>query len=220
MKGNRIVLWRHGQTDWNIQNRFQGSSDIPLNEVGHYQIEHATKILAPMRPTQIISSDLVRASVTAQSLASATGLTVTLDVRLRETHGGKWEGKTGAENRANDLANFVRWIDGDDNPAGDVGERRSEVAARATAAIFDALEGKQEQLLVVATHGGTARCVIGSLLKLPMNSWGAIGGLSNACWTILQEGSRGWFLVEHNAGSIPEPLFGTESGGDTPEHVR
>lgn len=220
MKHNRVLLWRHGQTDWNINNRFQGSSDIPLNDVGLYQVEHATKIIAPMRPTQILSSDLVRARVTAQYLSDATGLPITVDARLRETHGGNWEGKTGAENRANDLANFVRWIDGDDNPAGDTGERRSQVAARATEAIFEALSGKEEELLVVATHGGTARCVIGQLLNLPMSTWGSIGGLSNARWTILQASSRGWHLIEHNAGTIPEPLFGTESGGDTPEHVR
>jgi probable phosphoglycerate mutase len=79
----------------------------------------------------IISSDLGRARDTAQSLANLTGLTVEIDEDLRETNGGLWEGKTGAENRAEDFQNFIRWIDGDDNPAGTTGERRSEVAERA-----------------------------------------------------------------------------------------
>jgi glucosyl-3-phosphoglycerate phosphatase len=123
-----------------------------------------------------------------------------------------WEGKTGAENRAEDLQNFIRWIDGEDNPAGTTGERRSEVAARAIRAITKALADKTDQVLVVTTHGGTARCILGSLLQLPMSHWGVIGGLSNASWSVLERNPRQWHLVEHNAGSIPEPVFGEESG--------
>jgi glucosyl-3-phosphoglycerate phosphatase len=124
-----------------------------------------------------------------------------------------WEGKTGAENRAEDFHNFIRWIDGEDNPAGTTGERRSEVADRAVRAIKKALADKTDQLLVVTTHGGTARCILGSLLQLPMSHWGVIGGLSNASWSILERNPRQWNLVEHNAGSIPEPVYGEESGG-------
>ncbi|MEY4968114.1 MAG: hypothetical protein RIQ73_813, partial [Actinomycetota bacterium] len=77
MAGNRVLLWRHGQTDWNIVNRFQGHSDIPLNDVGRYQVKHAAEILAGMNPTAIISSDLGRARATAQALADLVGLPVT-----------------------------------------------------------------------------------------------------------------------------------------------
>ena len=212
MAGNRVLLWRHGQTDWNIVNRFQGHSDIPLNDVGRYQVKHAAEILAGMNPTAIISSDLGRARATAQALADLVGLPVTTHENLRETNGGLWEGKTGKENRAEDFQNFIRWIDGDDNPAGTTGEKRSEVAARAVGVIMKELEGKTDQLLVVATHGGTARCVLGELLKLPLSHWGVIGGLSNASWSILERNTRQWNLIEHNAGSIPEPVYGEESG--------
>ena len=213
MAANRVVLWRHGQTDWNVVNRFQGHSDIDLNEVGIFQAKHAAQILAGMKPTAIISSDLGRARSTAQALADLTGLTVDIDADLRETDGGLWEGKTGAENRAEDFHNFIRWIDGEDNPAGTTGERRSEVAERAIRAIKKALGEKTDQVLVVTTHGGTARCILGSLLQLPMSHWGVIGGLSNASWSILERNPRQWSLVEHNAGSIPEPVYGEESGG-------
>lgn len=217
---NKILLWRHGQTDWNVVNRFQGHSDIPLNAVGEYQATHAAKILAPMNPTAIIASDLGRAVTTANALATLVNLPVKIDARLRETNGGLWEGKTGAQNREEDFENFVRWIDGQDNPAGTTGEKRSEVAARALDAIFEELDGKNDQLLVVTTHGGTARCVIGSLLKLPLSHWGTIGGLSNASWSLLTESPKGWHLTEHNAGSIPEVLLGEESGAEVPDHVR
>jgi probable phosphoglycerate mutase len=215
MAKSRVVLWRHGQTDWNIVNRFQGHSDIPLNEVGVYQAQHAAVLLAGMNPTAIISSDLGRARATAGELAKLVNLPVMTDVDLRETNGGNWEGKTGKENRAEDFANFVRWIDGDDNPAGGIGETRSEVADRAVRAIERALaQGGEDQLLIVATHGGTARCVLGKLLQLPQSHWGVIGGLSNAAWSILQKNPRGWHLVEHNAGSLPEPIYGEESGAE------
>jgi glucosyl-3-phosphoglycerate phosphatase len=194
MVGNRIVIWRHGQTDWNKINRFQGHSDIALNEVGKVQVTRAAQVLAGMNPTQIIASDLGRAKETAQALADLTGLGFSSHESLRETNGGLWEGKTGSQNRAEDFHNFIRWID------------------RAVGEILKALEGKTEQLLVVATHGGTARCVLGELLQLPLSHWGVLGGLSNASWSVLQRNPRQWNLVEHNAGSIPEPVYGEESG--------
>jgi probable phosphoglycerate mutase len=207
----RIVLWRHGQTDWNIENRFQGHTDIPLNNVGKFQIEHAAKILMAMNPVKIISSDLKRTQATANALATICGLSVITEKDLRETHGGQWEGRTGEENRANDGDNFLGWLHGADIPAGSIGERRSEVAARARRVIEREVSG-EEGTIVFVTHGGTARCVLGSLLELPIALWSTLGGLSNASWSVLEKNSLNkWFLAEHNAGSIPEPNFGNES---------
>lgn len=217
----QIIIWRHGQTDWNVENRFQGHSDIPLNAVGHYQAKQAAQVLRDMDPTGIIASDLGRALSTAEALATVTGLEIKVDDRLRETNGGNWEGKTGAQNRAEDYERFIRWIDGTDDPAGLIGERRSEVALRATRAIFSALDlgdRAREERLVVVTHGGTARCVLGSLLSLPLPSWGALGGLANASWSVLSDNHHAeeltWLLAEHNAFTIPEPVLGEESGGN------
>lgn len=209
----RIVLWRHGQTNWNIENRFQGHSDIPLNDVGISQAEKAAPLLLALKPSKIVASDLMRAQQTAAALANLAKLEIAIDPGLRETNGGNWEGKTGAENRAEDYDNFVNWLDGDDQPAGQTGERRSEIADRAVKAIERALQPDVSTLIVV-THGGTARCILGKMLDMPMNQWSAIGGLSNACWSILESGHHrsGWVLVEHNAGSLPEPIYGEESG--------
>jgi probable phosphoglycerate mutase len=54
-------------------------------------------------------------------------------------------------------------------------------------------------------------------LQLPLSHWGKIGGLSNASWSVLEETHKGWHLAEHNAGSIPEPVFGEESGAVAPD---
>ena len=218
--GNQIILWRHGQTDWNVANKFQGHTDIPLNAVGQFQAQHAAPMLAAISPTMIIASDLVRAQSTAHELVKLTGLEVLTDARLRETNCGNWEGLTGDEIRKVDLDNLRQWSMGGDNPAGGIGERRSEVGARGVAAINAALVGIDNQRLVVATHGGTARTIIGTYLDLPIPFWSRIGGLSNAQWSILEESPKGWLLVEHNAGSIPEPVMGEESGGVIPDSVR
>ena len=217
---NTIILWRHGQTDWNVANKFQGHTDIPLNSVGEYQVKHAARLVVDMKPTSIISSDLSRAHNTAKALADLNGLPIHVDARLRETNCGKWEGLTGEEIRAIDHANLKEWSLGGDNPAGGTGDRRSEVGARAKAAIEDFLAGKDNQTLIVATHGGTARTVIGMYLELPIPLWSKIGGLSNASWSVLSHSPKGWLLTEHNAGSIPEPVLGQDGGAVIPDSIR
>ena len=210
----RVVLWRHGQTDWNVENRFQGHSDIPLNKVGHYQASEAAKVLAALRPDRIISSDLIRAQETAAPLASLTDIKIEINPNLRETDGGLWEGKLASENRATHGELFANWYEGGDEPAGVTGERRSDVAKRAVA-VIEKETTNFSGTIVFVTHGGTVRSVLGSILKLPIAQWGVIGGLSNACWSVLEltkhhTGSR-WYLAEHNAGSLPEPVFGDDA---------
>jgi probable phosphoglycerate mutase len=217
---NTIILWRHGQTDWNVANKFQGHTDIPLNAVGEYQVTHAARLVVDMKPTAIISSDLIRAQKTAQALSDLNGLPIHVDARLRETNCGKWEGLTGDQIREIDHANLKEWSLGGDNPAGGTGDRRSEVGARAKAAIDDFLAGKDNEILIVATHGGTARTVIGSYLELPIPLWSKIGGLSNASWSVLSHSPKGWLLTEHNAGSIPEPVLGQDGGAVIPDSIR
>ena len=210
----RVVLWRHGQTDWNVENRFQGHSDIPLNKVGQYQASEAAQVLAALRPDRIISSDLIRAQETAAALAALTDIKVEINPNLRETDGGLWEGKLASENRATHGELFANWYEGGDEPAGVTGERRSDVAKRAVA-VIEKETTNFSGTIVFVTHGGTVRSVLGSILKLPIAQWGVIGGLSNACWSILEltkhhTGSR-WYLAEHNAGSLPEPVFGDDA---------
>jgi broad specificity phosphatase PhoE len=210
----RIVLWRHGQTDWNVENRFQGHSDIPLNKVGEYQVVEAAKILAALKPDRIVSSDLIRAQKTAAALAALTDIKVEINPGIRETNGGLWEGRTADQNRADHGELFASWYEGGDEPAGVIGARRSDVAKRAVAAIEKETENFAGTIVFV-THGGTVRSVLGSILNLPIEQWGIIGGLSNACWSVLEltkhhTGSR-WYLAEHNAGSLPEPVFGDDA---------
>jgi glucosyl-3-phosphoglycerate phosphatase len=205
-----VVVWRHGRTAWNLENRFQGHTDIPLDDVGVAQVGRAAALLAQLEPDRIVSSDLVRASATAAALASSTGLEVRLDPRLRETDGGVWEGLRGPDIAERDPQRYLAWRQGADVAAGGA-ETRSQVAERARAAVAGQLEDLPDaSLLVVVTHGGTARSLLGHLLGLPVERWRAIGALSNACWSVAEEGRSGWWLAEHNAGSLPTPVLGDD----------
>ena len=64
-----MVLWRHGQTAWNVADRFQGSTDVELDEVGLAQAERTARLLASLSPAVLVSSDLARAAATAAELA-------------------------------------------------------------------------------------------------------------------------------------------------------
>ena len=123
---------------------------------------------------------------------------VTVDPRLRETNGGYLGGRTGTEIRAADPERFQQWRSGADIPAGGA-ETRGDVADRAVAAINDALAALPDGgLLVAVTHGGTARASIGRLLELAPEQWRVIGGLANACWSVLTCAGDGQ-LAAHRA---------------------
>jgi probable phosphoglycerate mutase len=205
------VLWRHGQTAWNLEDRFQGSTDVELDDVGVAQAQRAARLLTTLAPAAIVSSDLKRASVTAGALGELCRLEVRLDPRLRETYGGTWQGRTADELTREDAQLYAAWRAGEDVPAGG-GERRTEVAARVCAAITDALVGcPPGATLVVVTHGGAARAAIGTMLELPTDRWAVVGGLANCSWSVLEETDQSsWRLVEHNAGSLPEPVMGDD----------
>ena len=159
---------------------------------------------------------MLRARQTAAAIAKRCGLPVTIDPDLRETYGADWEGKTGLEIRKETDAQFTAWLSGEDIPAGGTGERRSEVATRAISAIYRGLsEIESGQSLVIVTHGGAARSVIGTLMGLPVSEWASLGGLANASWSILDERGKSdgsWRLIEHNSGTLPDPILDQESG--------
>ncbi|MEU7833292.1 histidine phosphatase family protein [Nonomuraea sp. NPDC050022] len=196
----RIVCLRHGQTLWNVERRFQGHSDIPLDETGVAQAARAASLLASLRPTVIVSSDLQRANDTALALGRIVGLEVSVDKDLRERGGGQWEGLTRDEIAARWPEEYVAWEAPDGEPVADVAGRVAAAMRRWADRLDD------DGLLVVASHGAALRLGICELLGLPEELWPALGGLGNCSWSVLQEGRKGWRLLEHNAGTLPEPV--------------
>jgi probable phosphoglycerate mutase len=198
------VLWRHGQTIWNAERRFQGQSDIPLDETGQAQAERAARLLAALSPDLIVSSDLSRAAQTAAPLARLTGLAVTLDKDLRERSGGVWEGLTDTEIRTRYPVEHANWTPPDGEPSAVVAER----VAGALHRIADATSkpGFDTGLAVVVSHGAALRLGMSRLLGMPEELFGVLGPLSNCSWSVLGRRHGRWRLVEHNAGTLPEPV--------------
>jgi broad specificity phosphatase PhoE len=211
------VLWRHGQTVWNAERRFQGQSDIPLDETGQIQAERAARLLAGLRPALIVSSDLSRAAGTAAPLARLTGLEVTLDKDLRERHGGCWEGLTDTEIRARYPAEHATWTPPDGEPSSVVAERVAGALQRVATLLVEepvpaegqapAEPGAATPLAVVVSHGAALRLGMSRLLGMPEELSGVLGPLSNCSWSVLGRRRGHWRLLEHNAGTLPEPIL-------------
>ncbi len=200
------MLWRHGQTVWNAERRFQGQTDIPLDETGVAQAERAARLLAALRPELIVSSDLSRAASTAAALAQLTGLEVTLDKDLRERHGGGWEGLNDAEIRARYPAEHASWSPPDGEPSAAVAERVAGALQRIADRLADEDRDGASGLAVVASHGAALRLGMSRFLGLPEDLFGVLGPLSNCSWSVLGQRRGQWRLLEHNAGTLPEPV--------------
>ncbi len=163
-------------------------------------------VFAAEPPSVVVSSDLARARDTAQAVCDHVGLPLVVDLRLRETHFGLWQGLTGAEVAAQWPAEYAAWRRWEGIPVG--GEEPVAVGARA-AAVVDAFLPVSGTLLL-ATHGGTARALVGTLTESDPATWWRLAPLGNTCWSTLAEFERGWRLERHNTGL--GPLLGDATG--------
>ena len=163
MTAARLVVWRHGRTPWNVENRFQGQADIGLDDVGRGQAARAAVALAALEPAVLWSSDLSRARDTAGALADLTGLPVRTDRRLREIHVGSWEGLTAAEVEERYPDGWARFQNGERGHDGETHEDHSLRVVEAVRRI--AHEHPDEEILIVS-HGGSLRAVQRAVLGL------------------------------------------------------
>jgi glucosyl-3-phosphoglycerate phosphatase len=201
MTAARIILWRHGRTEWNIVNRFQGQADIPLDQVGYAQAERAAEVLARYQPSSLYSSDLTRCYQTAEMLAQRTGLEIITDKRLREIHVGSWEGLLGDEIKAADPELARRLRAGEDVRRSPTGESPSEVAERMAEALNEIAEAAEDHsTVVVVTHGLAGRVGACRFVELPFGHWRRFGGLSNCAWVSIDRHRSGayWRIKSYN----------------------
>jgi probable phosphoglycerate mutase len=207
----RVLLVRHGRTEWNASGRFQGQTESQLDVIGRAQAEAVAVAIAPMKPDAIVSSDLSRALDTASVIAAECGLDVAVDPRLREINLGAWEGLTRAEARAQFSEEYKRWQEGEDARRGG-GETYAEVGARCLECIDEWVDRLGPgSLLVAVTHGSAARATIGTMVGMHPDTWWRLAPLSNCRWSLLANIGRGWRIEEHNAGSPPEEETGDDA---------
>lgn len=202
MTASKVILWRHGQTDLNVSGRIQGSSDVPLNEVGVEQARAAAGVLAGYQPALIVSSPLSRAFATAEALGAVAGVQVERDERLIERFFGVWEGKNGQEIEAVYPEQYNDWRTGRDPQGLDIETRRS-VGERVREAVEEWAE-KTDGVLVIVAHGAALKCGTTSLLGEDPSEWAGLRVMSNCHWTV----------IDHQAGYVPEWRILEYNSGD------
>ncbi|MGD0751060.1 MAG: histidine phosphatase family protein [Anaerolineales bacterium] len=158
-----LCLVRHGQTDWNLQGRYQGQSDVSLNQNGLAQARTLARQIQGQTFAAIYSSDLKRAKETALIIATAMHLPVIFDARLREINQGEWEGQ---------LVDIIRaryenlWQKRSVDPASlrpPGGETVGELAERIQAALDDIVHLHPGLSVLIVSHGlalATALCKV------------------------------------------------------------
>jgi glucosyl-3-phosphoglycerate phosphatase len=212
MSSRRLVLWRHGRTAWNVVGRAQGTTDVPLDDVGRQQARDSAARLASLQPRFVWSSPLSRAWDTATELAALTGLEVRHDRRLQEINTGERQGLTLEELRERFPEVYRAFVAGEELPRADGGEIEPEVADRVSAAMFDAVDLLAPgDIGVLVSHGVSIRVGLCRFLGLPHGHWHTLAGVANCAWVVVEEWRRGWRLVDYNAGSLPEPVLSDDT---------
>ena len=211
MSVRRLVLLRHGQTEWNAGSRMQGQLDTDLTDLGREQANAAAEVLAKRQPLVIVSSDLRRALDTATALGERSGVEVSVDERLRETHLGDWQGLTHLDVDAVAPGARLAWRD-DARWAPHGGESRVDVAQRSVPLVTEILAAQPvwgvdepDRPVVLVAHGGLIAALTAALLDLPVDNWPVLGGMGNASWAQLSGHDVGdtikWRLDVWNASA-------------------
>lgn len=199
----RIILLRHGQTDWNAAQRIQGQLNSELNETGLAQAAAVAPVIAGQHPVLVWTSDLHRAARTAAFVADACGLTPVPDARLREYALGALEGLTHQEFQEVDPDGFAVFRTAE---WGDIPEIESpeDVAKRFTACLTELADALgPDEVGVVVAHGAAIRTALVAWLGWPVSMARDFRALGNCAWVEIDEREGGaWALGAYNL-SVP-----------------
>jgi len=163
----RLLLARHGLTDWNVAHRFQGQHDVPLNAIGRGQVAALAERLAGETIQAIYTSNLQRAQATAAAIATRHTCPHIVEPRLSEISFGAWEGLTYAEITARDPVILTAWEQNILENAPPGGETLTQLATRVQALLDDLVPTHSGQTLLLVSHGGPLQVLICLTLGLP-----------------------------------------------------
>jgi probable phosphoglycerate mutase len=200
----KIVLVRHGETQWNVEQRIQGHGDSPLTGEGIEQARAIGRRLAGERFDRIVASDLGRTMQTAAEIAALTGHRVEPDARLRERNFGEGEGLTYAEIDARYPGAFSRVGEVDPDYAIPGGESRRQFHARVTAALDALAHEHRGEALVVVTHGGVLATLYRHVHNIELSVPHAIPILNASYNALTHDGEAfridAWADIDHLPG--------------------
>lgn len=203
----RIYLVRHGETEWNALMKFQGQTDVPLSDKGRRQAELLGKRLAGEKIQGFYASDLRRAYETATILSGFHGLEVKAVPELRELNFGFWEGLTTKEIKASFANELVKWWDSPLSTRIPGGETLGEMVERSVLAVKNIVERHDDGNVVVVTHGGAIRSIVGSILGMDLNKYWRLR-LDNACLNIIDfpAWEKGILMLFNDCSHLHHPV--------------
>jgi probable phosphoglycerate mutase len=215
----RLILVRHGETDWNRELRFQGQVDVPLNDVGREQARRVAERLGRDQPHRVVTSDLSRARQTGEPLAellARRGAPDPLELpALREQNFGVVDGMSVDDIKRQHPQAWNRWIEFEADYAFDGGESTRRFHQRVVQGLRTLVEAHPGQILVVVTHGGVLDMVWRSARALPLDgprqSHIPNGGVNRLQVHVDADPHRldilEWADIAHLDGMPPQPVY-------------
>jgi len=192
-----VYLARHGESDWNVERRWQGHTDRPLTDRGREQAGRLAERLADIELDAIYASDLRRAWETAEAVARPRGLEVVRVPELREVHVGSWSGLTREEAESSDPDGYARWTSGESGWSG--GETYDQMHHRVVAALERVAAAHEGGTIVAVAHGGAVRAGACHAAGLPGHDRRRFVGCANCSITeLLYAAARIPALVAYN----------------------
>jgi broad specificity phosphatase PhoE len=176
----RLILIRHGETDWNTEGRWQGQIDLPINARGLQQAKEIAEEFRGSGIEAIYASDLQRALQTAEIISHVTGVPVQIDARLREIHQGQWQGLQVGEIKERFADAFHNRQQNPLSVAAPGGETAQEVRERVIQAMEEIVGRHLCETVVLVMHGFTIAVTLAHYKNIPFE--------------------QVWDLVPHNAG--------------------
>lgn len=155
-----IYLARHGQTAYNLEGRFQGWGDVPLDETGREQARQLALAVAAVEPVTLVSSNIVRALETTTIVSELIGLEPQIDPRFAETETGEWTDRSFADVAAQDPEAFTAFVELRADWGFPGGESFATQAARVAAGLDDWRARSETGATVIICHGNVIRLAL------------------------------------------------------------
>jgi alpha-ribazole phosphatase len=205
--GCRIYLVRHGETEWNASLKYQGQTDVPLSETGKKQADLLGKRLAASKFDGFYSSDLARAYETAGIISLYHKQQIKRIPELREINFGLWEGLDYKEIMGKYPDEIKQWWEKPLLARIPGGETMDEMIKRTTTTVRTIVESHNSGNIVVVTHGGVVRSIVGTVLGMDMNKYWRLR-LDNACLNIIDfpEWDKGVLTLFNDCSHLEVPF--------------